>query len=115
MTSALQVGSVEASGGIGPYKYELKGTGGDLTFNTDNRQVFIASQKSAATPDSAAATLLVTVQVSDSQSPKVTTELTVRAVFESVQRHGALIVNSGGSNIGSNLVSWFRGRTRIRV
>ena len=105
LASALQVGSVEASGGIVPYKYELKGTGGNLTFNTDNRQVFIASQKSAATPDSAAATLLVTVQVSDSQSPKVTTELTVRAVFESVQRHGALIVNSGGSNIGSNLVS----------
>ena len=105
LTSALQVGSVEASGGIGPYKYELKGTGGDLTFNTDNRQVFIASQKSAATPDSAAATLLVTVQVSDSQDTPVTTELTVRAVFESVQRHGALIVNSGGSNIGSNLVS----------
>ena len=105
LTSALQVGSVEASGGIGPYRYALKGTGGDLTFNTDNQQVFIASQKSAATPDSAAATLLVTVQVSDSQDTPVTTELTVRAVFESVQRHGALIVNSGGSNIGSNLVS----------
>ena len=105
LTSALQVGSVEASGGIGPYKYELKGTGGDLTFNTDNQQVFIASQKSAATPDSAAATLLVTVQVSDSQTSAETKELTVRAVFESVLRHGALIVNSGGSNIGSNLVS----------
>ena len=105
LASALQVGSVEASGGIVPYKYELKGTGGDLTFNTDNRQVFIASQKSAATPDSAAATLLVTVQVSDSQTSAETKELTVRAVFESVQRHGALIVNSGGSNIGSNLVS----------
>ena len=105
LASALQVGSVEASGGIVPYRYALKGTGGDLTFNTDNRQVFIASQKSAATPDSAAATLLVTVQVTDSQTPAETKDLTVRAVFESVQKHGALIVINGGSTLGINLVS----------
>ena len=116
LTSALQVGSVEASGGIVPYRYALKGTGGDLTFNTDNRQVFIASQKSAATPDSAAATLLVTVQVSDSQTSAETKELTVRAVFESVQRHGALIVGKRRQQHAAPILfRWFRRRTRIRV
>ena len=90
--SAVLVGSVEASGGIRGYTYAKKGGGGDLTFDTSTQQLRIPSGASAATPDTAAATLLVTVQVTDSQSPAVTKELTVRAVFVKVSPHGDLTI-----------------------
>ena len=91
--SQVLVGSVEASGGIQGYTYARKGTGGDLTFDPQTRQLHIPNNTSAADPNTEAATLLITVQVTDSQSPAETTDLTVRAVFVKVSPHGDLTVN----------------------
>ena len=93
--SAVLVGSVEASGGIPGqgYTYARKGTGGDLTFNTETRQLHIPANKAAADPNTAAATLLITLEVTDSQETPVTKELTVRAVFVKVSPHGDLTIN----------------------
>ena len=90
--SQVLVGSVEASGGIQGYTYARKGTGGDLTFDPQTRQLHIPNNTSAADPNTAAATLLITVQVTDSQSPAETTDLTVRAVFVKVSPHGDLTI-----------------------
>ena len=92
--SAVLVGSVEASGGIPGqgYTYARKGTGGDLTFNTETRQLHIPANKAAADPNTAAATLLITLEVTDSQETPVTKELTVRAVFVKVSPHGDLTI-----------------------
>ena len=91
--SQVLVGSVEASGGIQGYTYARKGTGGDLTFDPQTRQLHIPNNTSAADPNTEAATLLITVQVTDSQSPAETTDLTVRAVFVKVSPHGDLTIN----------------------
>ena len=99
------VATVTASGGIKDYEYALEGTGGDLAFDPATRAVHIKSQQAAAAPDSAGATLAVTVKATDSQSPANDKLLTVRAVFETVQTHGDLIVINGGSTLGINLVS----------
>ena len=90
--SQVLVGSVEASGGIQGYTYARKGTGGDLTFDPQTRQLHIPNNTSAADPNTEAATLLITVQVTDSQSPAETTDLTVRAVFVKVSPHGDLTI-----------------------
>ena len=90
--SQVLVGSVEASGGIQDYTYARKGTGGGLTFNAETRQLYIPNNKTAADPNTEAATLLITVQVTDSQSPAETTDLTVRAVFVKVSPHGDLTI-----------------------
>ena len=90
--SQVLVGSVEASGGIQGYTYARKGTGGDLTFDPQTRQLHIPNNKVAADPNTEAATLLITVQVTDSQSPAETTDLTVRAVFVKVSPHGDLTI-----------------------
>ena len=90
--SQVLVGSVEASGGIQGYTYARKGTGGDLTFDPQTRQLHIPNNTSAADPNTAAATLLITVQVTDSQSPAETKDLTVRAVFVKVSPHGDLTI-----------------------
>ena len=99
------VATVTASGGIKDYEYALEGTGGDLSFNTETREVHIKSGQAAAAPDSAGATLAVTVKATDSQTTANEKLLTVRAVFETVQTHGDLIVINGGSTLGINLVS----------
>ena len=90
--SQVLVGSVEASGGIQGYTYARKGTGGDLTFDPQTRQLHIPNNTSAADPNTEAATLLITVQVTDSQSPAETKDLTVRAVFVKVSPHGDLTI-----------------------
>ena len=90
--SQVLVGSVEASGGIQGYTYARKGNGGDLTFNTETRQLYIPNNTSAAAPDTEAATLLITLEVTDSQSPAETKDLTVRAVFVKVSPHGDLTI-----------------------
>ena len=90
--SQVLVGSVEASGGIQGYTYARKGTGGDLTFDPQTRQLHIPNNTSAADPNTAEATLLITVQVTDSQSPAETKDLTVRAVFVKVSPHGDLTI-----------------------
>ena len=99
------VATVTASGGIKDYTYALEGTGGDLAFDPATRQVHIKSGQTAAAPDSAEATLAVTVKATDSQTTANEKLLTVRAVFETVQTHGDLIVINGGSTLGINLVS----------
>ena len=90
--SAVPVGSVEASGGIQGYTYARKGTGGDLTFDPQTRQLHIPNNTSAADPNTEAATLLITLEVTDSQSPAETKDLTVRAVFVKVSPHGDLTI-----------------------
>ena len=90
--SQVLVGSVEASGGIQGYTYARKGTGGDLTFDPQTRQLHIPNNTSAADPDTTAATLLITLEVTDSQSPAETKDLTVRAVFVKVSPHGDLTI-----------------------
>ena len=99
------VATVTASGGIKDYEYALEGTGGDLAFDPATRAVHIKSGQAAAAPDSAGATLAVTVKATDSQTTANEKLLTVRAVFETVQTHGDLIVINGGSTLGINLVS----------
>ena len=99
--SAVLVGSVEASGGIQGYTYAKKGEGGGLTFDPSTQQLHIPSGASAETPNTEAATLLITVQVTDSQSPAETTDLTVRAVFVKVSPHGDLTITPE-SGITSN-------------
>ena len=94
LTAPMLVATVTASGGIKDYKYTLVGTGGDLTFNpaADSRALHIPVGKSAATPGTAGATLSVTLKASDSQKPTANEKLLiVRAVFETVQRHGDLV------------------------
>ena len=90
--SQVLVGSVEASGGIQGYTYARKGTGGDLTFDPQTRQLHIPNNTSAADPDTTAATLLITLEVTDSQDTPVTKDLTVRAVFVKVSPHGDLTI-----------------------
>ena len=76
-------GGIKLTGGAGDYTYDLKGSGGGLNFNTGTRQVFIPNNITAATPDTADATLAVTVEATDKRGEKK--ELTVQAVFETVQ------------------------------
>ena len=90
--SQVLVGSVEASGGIQGYTYARKGTGGDLTFDPQTRQLHIPNNTSAADPNTEAATLLITLEVTDSQDAPVTKDLTVRAVFVKVSPHGDLTI-----------------------
>ena len=90
--SQVLVGSVEASGGIQGYTYARKGTGGDLTFDPQTRQLHIPNNTSAADPNTEAATLLITLEVTDSQDTPVTKDLTVRAVFVKVSPHGDLTI-----------------------
>ena len=90
--SQVLVGSVEASGGIQGYTYARKGTGGDLTFDPQTRQLHIPNNTSAADPNTEAATLLITLEVTDSQEAPVTKDLTVRAVFVKVSPHGDLTI-----------------------
>ena len=76
-------GGIKLTGGANDYTYAKKGGGGDLTFDTSSREVHIPDNKAAAAPDTADATLAVTVEATDKRGEKK--ELTVQAVFETVQ------------------------------
>ena len=91
LTAAVLVATVTASGGIKDYTYAAEGDGGDLTFTPNTRAVHIASGRQAQTPNTAGATLSLTLKATDSQTTANEKLLTVRAVFETVRKHGDLV------------------------